>query len=278
MRDAHLPKMFRRKLLPNSDKARYQTQLDIAKTAEVTRQDSALALKNARLDKALEVTNAREDKALELQNAREDKRSEVMEARVDTDRAAETALLKSIHDGYIGVIQGTLDRSVSRAQFLTATIGAVSTTYTALLGVNFAVANSKPAPSRALIPVLFLGLALALSALYVAFLRRTAATRQLLPTSIGGTLAEERLKTFMDWTFSGVLARAWALRTAIVAFAVGIAVMPLPFVDISDKSEKLVVALGALTIVAWAVHETISAIRKEDTAFVENPPALSPHD
>jgi hypothetical protein len=272
---------------PELYKQRFQKQLDIAETIEVTREDTGLAVENARTDKVLEVenarddkvlevANAREDKVLEVANAREDKATEVMEARVDADRAAETALLKSVHDAYIEVTKGTLDRSVARAQFLTATIGAVATTYTTLLGVNFAVANSKPAPGRALIPVLFLGLALGLAALYVAFLRRTASDRQLLPTGIGGDVAEERLKTFMAWTFAGVLNRAWAIRTSIVAFAVGIAVLPLPFVEISSGLEITLVGLGVAVVVVWAIWEAISAHRNADTSYVDDPPALAP--
>jgi hypothetical protein len=184
--------------------------------------------------------------------------------------------LKSIHDAYLDVIKGTLDRSVTRAQFLTATIGAVSTTYTSLLGINFAVASSRPAPGRALIPVMFLGLGLALAALYVAFLKRTAAQRRLLPTAIGGAVAEERLKTFMEWTFSGVLSRAWALRTAIVAFAVGLAMMPLPFVTISAATEHLVVAAGVLVLLVWVGVEIAWAYRNRGKPYITAPPAFSP--
>jgi hypothetical protein len=298
---------------PEADKpalrqARYEKELAVAETTQVTRADAAVALNEARKDKELEVENARadselalenargdkrlevqnaradtelalnearDDKELEVENARADKAREVMEARVDADRTAEVALLKSIHDAYIDVTKGTLDRSVTRAQFLTAAIGAVSTAYTTLLGVNFAVASSKPAPGRALIPVVFLGVALALAALYVAFLRRTSSDRQLLPTSTAVTVAEDRLVTFMEWTFAGVLARSWALRTSIVAFAAGIAVMPLPFVTISDKTEHWVVAVAAASVVGWLICEGVGAFRHRNTAYVDDPPALT---
>jgi hypothetical protein len=225
---------------PAMAEARYQKQLDVAQTLTVTRKDTEAAVENARTDAQTAVT----------------------EARIDADRAAETALFKSIHDAYIQVIQGTLDRSVTRAQFLTGVIGAVSTTYTTLLGINFAVAHNQPAPGRALIPVVFLGLALVLAGLYVSFLHRTQTTRQLLPSGIGGTIAEDRLKTFMEWTFTGVLARAWALRGALVAFAVGIALIPLPFVKVSHTTETVyVLIVSILPLVLWAVAELATARR-----------------
>jgi hypothetical protein len=244
-------------------KERYQKQLDIAQTVEVTRHDTAVALENTRRDKTLEVNNAREDKMVAL-----------TEARRDADRTAETALLKAVHDAYIDVTKGSLDRSVSRAQFLTATIGAVSTAYTAFLGVRFAVASNKPAPARGLVPVVFLGLALALAALYVAFLSRRAARRRLLPTGIGGVVAEERLKIFMEWTFAGVAARAWALRTGIVAFAVGIAELPLPFISIPSTTENVVVVVGAAVVLAWGAGEALVWYRQRGTDYID--PGLCP--
>jgi hypothetical protein len=226
--------------LPTLIEARYQKQLDIAQTEYVTRVDAALAVEKARTDTA----------------------QKVLDARIDADRAAEIALLKSVHDAYIAVAQGTLDRSVTRAQFLTAAIGAVGTIYTTLLGVNYAVASKQPAPGRALIPVVFLGLAFVLASVYVAYMKPQTAHRRLLPTAVGGTIAEDRLKTFMEWTFAGVLARSWALRSSVVSFGVAIALLPLPFLSIKHGSEQILVLLIAGIPVAVLIINELSLKRR----------------
>jgi hypothetical protein len=270
---------------------------DTAFALENARADTALAVENARADDALAVENARtvtalavqvarddtklalgearDDTALAVENARIDKAREVLDARVDTDRAAETALLSALHTAYIEICKSSLDRSVKRAEFLTATIGAVATTYTTLLGINYAVANGKPLPERAMLPVIFLGIALLLAAVYVAFLRKTVTARRLLPTSVGGQVAEERLKTFMEWTFAGVLSRTWALRTAIVSFAVGVALLPLPFVAISNHTGAALAVVGGIVVLAWlTLGEAVMAYLSRNTPYVPDPPAV----
>ena len=73
---------------------------------------------------------------------------------------------------------------------------------------------------------MFLGISLVLSAYYMSFLRSKTITVALLPSGIGGTLSEQRLRTFFDWTFAGVLERAWALRLSVISL--GIASHPSP--------------------------------------------------
>ncbi|MGO9977299.1 MAG: hypothetical protein ACLP01_31750 [Solirubrobacteraceae bacterium] len=256
----------------NTKQALQNTRQDTDKAIEVARENTKQALQNTRqdTDKAVEV--ARENTELALQNSRQDTDKAVENARIDADRAAETALLKSIHDGYITIIQGTLDRSVTRAQFLTATIGAIATTYTAVLGVNYAVGSGKPAPGRAIIPVLALGVAFVLASIYVAYLSPKARRRRLLPSAVGGTAtAERRLVTLMEWTFAGVLDRAWALRGSVVAFAIGIALLPLPFLEITGSGEVLLVLLVCvIPTVLWIVSELLHP-RPTSDAYIADP-------
>jgi hypothetical protein len=58
-----IPKDLPPAVIGELEKARYQKQLDIAETVEITRQNTAAAVENARIDKAHEVENARIDKA-----------------------------------------------------------------------------------------------------------------------------------------------------------------------------------------------------------------------
>lgn len=59
-------------------------------------------------------------------------------SREDTDRATETASVKSIQDAYIAVTQSSLDRSLTRVNVVTTSISAIITVYTGLLALVYA--------------------------------------------------------------------------------------------------------------------------------------------
>ncbi|HXA73393.1 MAG TPA: hypothetical protein VNV83_04050 [Acidimicrobiales bacterium] len=174
-------------------------------------------------------------------------------AQSDADRANERALFKSVHDAYISVASDSLQRALQRGTFVVTAASAVVTLYTGILGVRFATGKgSQLIPARGLIPALYLGAAIALSAAYVAFLKSSTVNIALLPSGIGADVAEARLRTFLFWTTSGVLNRSWAIRSAIGALALGAATLPLPFLSISDGAAWLS-ELGWLLVVAFAV-------------------------
>ena len=175
------------------------------------------------------------------------------EARSEADRANERALFKSVHDAYISVAAASLQRALQRGIFVVTAASAVVTLYTGILGVRFAAGKGDQLlPARGLIPALYLGAAIALSATYVAFLKSTTVNIALLPSGIGADVAEARLQTFIFWTVSGVLDRSWAIRSAIGALALGAATLPLPFLSISSGAAWLA-ELGWLIVLAFAV-------------------------
>jgi hypothetical protein len=184
-------------------------------------------------------------------------------SRQDADRTAEIASLAAIQAAYIDVAKGSLDRAVKRAEFLVAVEGAIGTLYTGLLGLVFGkeafaqAAAAKPLPVLALAPVTFVGIALVLSAFYMSFMRRKTIKRVLLPSGIGGSTAEARLRTFFDWTFTGVLQRAWALRTSVVSLGLAIMLLPLPFIAVLSGSQNLDdIVKGAFAVLAaWLLVE-----------------------
>ncbi len=174
-------------------------------------------------------------------------------ARSDADRANERALFKSIHDAYISVASASLARALTRGTFVVTAASAVVTLYTGVLGVRFATGKGgQLIPARGLIPALYLGAAIAFAAGYVAFLKSTPVDISLLPSGIGANVAEQRLQTFLFWTFSGVLDRSWALRSAVGALALGAATLPLPFLAISDGAAWLS-EFGWVFVVIFAV-------------------------
>lgn len=174
-------------------------------------------------------------------------------AQSDADRANERALFKSVHDAYISVASDSLQRALQRGTFVVTAASAVVTLYTGILGVRFATGKGNQLiPACCLIPALYLGAAIALSAAYVAFLKNTTVNIALLPSGIGVDVAEACLRTFIFWTTSAVLNRSWAIRSAIGALALGAATLPLPFLSISDGAAWLS-ELGWLLVVAFAV-------------------------
>jgi hypothetical protein len=209
-------------------------------------------------------------------DAREDTAKTVLVARQDAAVAAEAALLASIQNAYIEVAKSSLDRSVTRAGNMTGLITAVSTAYTVLLALVYGAGEKEvPLPGRALIPMCFFGFALVLAAFYVSFLRRKMKKRNLLPSGIGGTLADERLKTFLDWVFAGILERAWALRTSIVAFGLGVALLPLPFADVSADATRTLTILAGVAVLIWLGGELAYSRKKTDgESYAPDPPAL----
>lgn len=214
---------------------------------------------------------ARYDKELEAwledwkqQAADSAKEIEVQEARQDADIAAETALVKSVHDAYVATTQSSLDRALTRMNVVTASVGAITTVYTGLLALVYAAKTGagKPFTLVGVVPALFLGLALFLVTVYAAMFRKSIAVQgPLLASGSGGQVVELRLVAFMQWCFGGVLARAWALHAGIVSMGVGIATLPLPFVKAPTWLEILVFSLGLLAVLVTAVFS--SALNNE---------------
>jgi hypothetical protein len=171
-------------------------------------------------------------------------------SREDADNAAEVASLKAIESAYIATTQSSLDRALTRMNVVTASVGAITTVYTALLALVFAAEPNKgeKLPLVALVPAMFLGLSLFLVTIYAAMFRKSIAVGPLLPTGIGGQIAELRLVTFMRWCFAGVLARSWALNAGVVSLGIGIATLPLPFIK-TDATFDVVVFLAGLAVV-----------------------------
>lgn len=97
-------------------------------------------------------------------------------ARADTRRAADTTLVQALHAAYISTAQNAIDRSLTRVNVVTASIGAVTTIYTGLLALVYAAKSDsgKPLTGTAIIPAIFLGVALLLVTVYAAMFRNSS--------------------------------------------------------------------------------------------------------
>jgi hypothetical protein len=177
------------------------------------------------------------------------------DARDDSRVQAERDSVKAVHDAYIATTQSSLDRAMTRMNVVTSSVSAVTTVYTGLLALVYAAEPGKGEhlQAGALIPALFLGLALLLVTIYAAMFRRKTINADLLPSGVGGYAAEYRLVTFMEWCLAGVLARSWALHAGIVSFGLGIATLPLPFLKIKGWVELVILVCGLAVVVLAAL-------------------------
>jgi len=185
------------------------------------------------------------------------------EARRDGRIAAEDALRAAVQSAYLEVAKGTLDRALKRAEFLTAAAGAIGTSYAALLGLVYSASadTPNPLPAAGIGPALFLGLAFVLSAFYISYIRVGISTGRALPAGLGVEMQEERLLFFIKWITDSALERAWALRTAIVSLGIGVALTPLPFLQLDETTRWQLIGAGAVLFVIVLVYQLVRPAR-----------------
>ena len=236
------------------------TRWDTQHTLDNTRWDTRHTLENTRWDTQHTLDNTRWDAQHTLDNARWDAYLGLKRSREDTALAVESTLLEAVHGGYIAVAQSSLDRAVQRATYIATAAGAIATLYTAILALRFGNSSHPAFPARGLIPALFIGGAVAFSTWYMAFLRGTTKMTELLPSGLGGSIAETRLMDFMEWTFAGVLARAWSLRLSVISLALGLAFLPIGFVTLSTGVTLGLGVAGAAILLLWVLGEIYVAV------------------
>lgn len=225
----------------------YQAQLDEAK---------------ARLQAELDELKARwRDEA---QKATE--RRQLAATRLENRVAAEDALRGKIHDAYLEIGKQAMERSLTRASFLATTASALSTIYTGLLALVYSVGGDvpNPMPASGIAPAAFLGLSLVLSVVYVSYLHGSSSRRLVIPAGLGPRMQETRLLSFLTWIASGAFSRAWALRIAVISMGVGVFLMPLPFLQISDRNRWQIAIAGGVIIFFAAVYEIAGARRRSN--------------
>lgn len=160
--------------------------------------------------------------------------------------ANEYKLAQSIHDAYIDVAKNQLRERLNRAEFIQKTAGAISGVYVAVLGLSFSVKDDAPLPSKGIIPAIFLGLALFLSAVYASFLTESGEMKGPISNGRLGTLQPARLNTFILWTIHPVLKRKYWLQAAVISLGIGVLLLPLPYIAIADWFSFVALVIGLL--------------------------------
>jgi hypothetical protein len=145
---------------------------------------------------------------------------------------AEYELQKSIHDARIEIAKGSIERAHNGAEFIRNAAGAIATVYTGVAGLAFATKDGLQLPARGIIPAIFLGLALVLSAAYVAWIRRGPDSPAPVPHSSLPEYQDRRLNAFTIWVSGITLNRAYAMHAAVISLGAGVLFLPTPFINI----------------------------------------------
>jgi hypothetical protein len=131
--------------------------------------------------------------------------------------------------------KGTVDRARSGAEFVEKAAAAVATVYVGILGAAFSVSDN-PLPLRGLIPAVFLGLAIAGAAYYLAYPAGQSVSTMTTPDDHASI--EEWTNTFTEITRRMAFRRGWALRAGIVSLAFGALFLPTPFIKVRTTPPK----------------------------------------
>jgi hypothetical protein len=198
---------------------------------------AAIAVEQARLEEAEKAVLA--EKAGNTAAARDMRQSEV-----ETD----LGLYTKFHEELMEVAKGAIDRARAGAQTIQTAAATIVTLYTAALALAFSVAD-RPLPTRALFPGVFLGLAMVLSTVYLAYLSPPKDLKSPDPHSDWRVATVRRLVFFIKWVRAGAMNKRYWLHASIVALAIAVAWLPAPFESGGKSSADA--ADAARNAVAW---------------------------
>jgi hypothetical protein len=143
---------------------------------------------------------------------------------------SEFALSKLFHEKLAEVATGSVERSRDSAKYIQTAAAAIASLYTGLLALVFSVTD-HPLPLRGAFAAFFLGLAVALSAAYLAFI--TSPPKMKL-FAAGASLTERQLNRtgfLIRWVNAAVGNRRWAIRASVLCLAFGVAFIPAAFLS-----------------------------------------------
>ena len=150
--------------------------------------------------------------------------------RIESSAAAESSINAEFYKSVFAVAQGSIDRARAGAETVQKASAAIAALYTALFGV---VSSTKdnPLPSRGVIPMLFLGLAVVASTAYIAYQTRSKPVGVLTPQGSAFERNLERARSLIAWTQRAADHRAYLLKLSVVALAAGLVFIPAAFVS-----------------------------------------------
>jgi len=105
----------------------------------------------------------------------------------------------------------------------------------------------------AVLPEVFIALALALAAGYLSFIRRNPPQSLRPPSPLLRVQNQNRLNDYITWVTTLVDSRAVFLRMAVISLAVSVALLPIPFVHVWTETAVWLLLDGLMLVpgVAW---------------------------
>lgn len=172
------------------------------------------------------------EKVFEAQVGARGRRIDAAIARRKANQDADIAQNAEFQKALLDVAKAGIDRSRANAETVQKAAGAIGTIYTGILGVTFSV-TSRPLPTRGVLPAAFLGIAVALSTAYLAYMsRRPDMSVNALDAGRTGLAGQfERVSFLLRWVRRTVRRRAWLLRSSVIGLALGVVLLPVPFVS-----------------------------------------------
>lgn len=167
--------------------------------------------------------------------------------------AAEDRLREAIHAAYLDVAKSALDRMLKRADLIVTIAAGAGTIYATVLGLAYS-AESRPISITAVVPAMFLALALAMGAYYSGFVSGGMRRGMPLASGTSAQVQHRRMAEFIRWVNITALERSWALRTAILCLFLGTFTMPVAFISTSQwiLIGLAIASAAAFLIVSWA--------------------------
>jgi hypothetical protein len=155
--------------------------------------------------------------------------------RLEIDVQADADLYALYQQSLYDVAKGSVQRAQSAAEVVQRAAAAVGTIYAATLGLSFSAAD-RPLPTHALVPALYFGIAVASSTVYLAFVSRGGDVAEEASSTVTRVGARRRFRFFVGWTDAVVQRRVAWLRAGVLALSVGVAALPMPFIQFSDPA------------------------------------------
>lgn len=157
--------------------------------------------------------------------------------RAKAVQAADLAQNAEFQKALIEITKGGFDRTRANAETVQKAAGVIGTIYTGALAAAFSVAD-RPLPPRGMLPALFLGLAVALSTGYLAYLashgrsKRTPTGVSSDPRGLRGQFL--RVELLAEAVSRAVRRRSYLMRCAVLALTVGVITLPVGFIALPE--------------------------------------------
>ena len=182
------------------------------------------------------VADAKDAKSKPLPNTastQDDGATALFTASIALDKAqwdSEFRLRESYYGAIIDVAKSSIDRSRDSAKYVQTAASAIAVLYSGILGLVFA-ATSNPLPLRGVWAVAFLGLAVALSTAFLAFIVDGGTVNWPAPAPDLTSVQRGRVAQFTQWAQRITNNRRWAIRASVLSLAFGVLFIAAPFVS-----------------------------------------------